>query len=92
MIYGNVHNDMIEQQIATLPRVLQSAIRFLKDTDLAAHAPGKFDIELDKIPMILQVLDLSTAQRDPAAGDPPKKYRCSVLSRRRSGTGRILQR
>lgn len=64
MIYGNVHNDMIEQQIATLPRVLQSAIRFLKDTDLAAHAPGKFDIELDKIPMILQVLDLSTAPRE----------------------------
>lgn len=64
MIYGNVNNEMIQQQIAVLPAPLQSAIRFLKDTDLASHDPGKFDIELDGVPMILQVLDLSTAPRE----------------------------
>lgn len=64
MIYGNVHNDRIEQQIAMLPKPLQSAVRFLKDTDLAAHEPGKFDLELDGVPMILQVLDLTTAPRN----------------------------
>lgn len=64
MIYGNVNNEMIQQQIAVLPAPLQSAIRFLKDTDLVSHDPGKFDIELDGVPMILQVLDLSTAPRE----------------------------
>ncbi len=64
MIYGNVHNAMVEKQIAVLPKALQSAIRFLKDTDLAAHEPGKFEMELDGVPMILQVLDLTTAPRE----------------------------
>lgn len=64
MIYGNVSNAMIDQQIAVLPAPLQNAIRFLKDTDLAAHEPGKFDMELEGVPMILQVLDLTTAPRE----------------------------
>ena len=64
MFYGNIHNTMIDQQIAMLPKALQSAIRFLKETDLASHEPGKFYIELDGVPMILQVLDLTTASRD----------------------------
>lgn len=64
MIYGNVNNAMFDQQIAVLPKALQSAIRFLKDTDLAAHEPGKFDLELDGVPVILQVLDLTTAPRE----------------------------
>ena len=64
MIYGNVNNKMIEQQIAVLPAPLQSAIRFLRDTDLASHDPGKFDLELDGVPMIQQVLDLATAPRE----------------------------
>lgn len=64
MIYGNVHNAMVEKQIAVLPKALQSAIRFLKDTDFAAHEPGKFEMELDGVPMILQVLDLTTAPRE----------------------------
>lgn len=64
MIYGNVHNAMLEQQIAILPKALQSAVRFLKDTDLATHEPGKFDIEPDGIPMVLQVLDLTTSPRE----------------------------
>lgn len=60
MIYGNVNNAMFDQQIAVLPKALQSAVRFLKETDLAAHEPGKFDLELDGVPVILQVLDLTT--------------------------------
>lgn len=64
MIYGNVHNAMFQRQIAVLPKALQSAIRFLKNTDLAAHEPGKFEMELDGVPMILQVLDLTTAPRE----------------------------
>ena len=64
MIYGNVNNAMIDQQIAVLPAPLQNAIRFLKDTDLAAHEPGRFDLELGGVPMILQVLDLATAPRE----------------------------
>ncbi len=64
MFYGNVTTPMFQQQIAVLPKALQSAIRFLKETDLAAHEPGKFDLELDGVPMILQVLDLTTAPRE----------------------------
>jgi YhcH/YjgK/YiaL family protein len=64
MFYGNVNNEMFEQQVAVLPAALQSAIRFLKETDLAAHEPGKFDIELGGVPMILQVLDQTTAPRE----------------------------
>lgn len=64
MFYGNVNNAMFEQQIAVLPEALKKAIRFLKETDLAAHEPGKFDIELDGMPVILQVLDLTTAPRE----------------------------
>lgn len=64
MIYGNVKNKKIEEQIAVLPKALQSAVRFLRDTDLANHEPGKFEMELDGVPMILQVLDLETAPRE----------------------------
>ena len=64
MIYGNVNNEFFEQQVAVLPKPLQSALRFLKNTDLANHEPGKFDIDLDGVPAILQVLDLSTAPRE----------------------------
>ena len=64
MIYGNVNNEFFEQQAAVLPKPLQSALRFLKNTDLANHEPGKFDIDLDGVPAVLQVLDLSTAPRE----------------------------
>lgn len=64
MFYGNVNNAMFDQQIAVLPKALRSAIRFLKETDLAAHEPGKFEMELDGVPVILQVLDLTTAPRE----------------------------
>lgn len=64
MIFGNVNNEFFDRQTAVLPAPLQSAIRFLKDNDLAAHEPGRFDIELGGVPMVLQVLDLNTAPRE----------------------------
>jgi YhcH/YjgK/YiaL family protein len=64
MFFGNVNSKMLEQQIAVLPAPLQSAVRFLKETDFAAHEAGRFEIELGGVPMILQVLDLTTAPRD----------------------------
>lgn len=64
MIYGNLYNNQFEKQLAVLPVPLQNALRFLKENDMAAHEPGKFDIELGGVPMILQVLDLQTAPRE----------------------------
>jgi YhcH/YjgK/YiaL family protein len=64
MFYGNVNNAMIEQQIAVLPTPLQSAVHFLKENDMINHETGRFEIELGGVPMILQVLDVTTAPRE----------------------------
>lgn len=64
MIYGNINSKHFDQQAAVLPKPLKNALRFLKETDLAAHEPGRFDIDLEGVPGILQVLDLSTASRE----------------------------
>ncbi len=64
MIYGNVNNPMFEDQAAVLPKALGAALHFLKETDLAAHEPGVFNIELGGVPVILQVLDLTTSPRE----------------------------
>ena len=90
MIFGNVNNEFFDQQIAVLPATLQSAIRFLKENDLAAHEPGRFDIELGGVPMILQLLDLNRSPRNFKAGDPPKEHRCPVPGCWRTGAGGIL--
>lgn len=63
MIYGNIKNKDFESQIAVLPPALAAAISYLKENDLASHEPGRFDIELGGVPMVLQVLDLATAPR-----------------------------
>ena len=64
MIYGNVNNPMFEDQAAVLPDALSAALHFLKETDLAAHEPGVFNIELGGVSVILQVLDLTTSPRE----------------------------
>jgi len=64
MIFGNIYKPMLDEQLAVLPSPLRSAIRFLKDNDMAAHEPGVFNIELDGLPVILQVLDLVTKDRE----------------------------
>ena len=74
MIYGNVNNEFFDQQAALLPAPLGAALHFLKETDLAAHEPGRFDIELDGVPMILQVLDLETSPREALRPEIHRKY------------------
>lgn len=74
MIYGNIHNPKLEQQIALLPPVLGECLRFLKKTDLAAHEPGKFDMEILGTPVILQVLDLNTSPRETLRPEIHRKY------------------
>ncbi|MDO4804669.1 MAG: YhcH/YjgK/YiaL family protein [Lachnospiraceae bacterium] len=74
MIYGNVNNEFFDQQAALLPAPLCAALHFLKETDLAAHEPGRFDITLAGVPMILQVLDLETAPRQSLRPEIHRKY------------------
>ncbi len=64
MITGNVKDKFFEQQASMLPKPLCDALHYLKDTDLANHEPGKFEINLGGVDMILQVLDQVTAPRE----------------------------
>ena len=61
MISGHIDTA---QELSILPLALQNAIRFLQQNDLAAHEPGRFEIDLDGVPVVLQVLDLQTAPRE----------------------------
>ena len=74
MICGNVRNEFCEQQAALLPAPLCAALHYLRDNDLASHEPGRFEIEIAGVPMILQVLDLSTAPRDSLRPEIHRKY------------------
>ena len=74
MICGNVRNEFFEQQAALLPAPLCAALHHLRDNDLASHEPGRFDIEVAGVPMILQVLDLSTAPREDLRPEIHRKY------------------
>jgi YhcH/YjgK/YiaL family protein len=74
MIYGSIYNEFFAQQAALLPPPLCAALHYLKDTDLAAHEPGRFEIELAGVPMILQVLDLETAPRESLRPEIHRKY------------------
>ena len=64
MIYGNINSPGFEDQAAVLPSLLGAVLHFLKDTDLQAHEPGVFDLELLGEKLILQVLDLKTSPRE----------------------------
>ena len=64
MIFGNIYNSRFAQQLALLPKPIQNALLFLKENDMAAHDPGVFNIELNGLPVILQVLDLKTSDRE----------------------------
>ena len=50
MIFGNVNNEFFDQQTAILPAPLKSALCFLKETDLAAHEPGRLRLTLEAFP------------------------------------------
>lgn len=64
MICGNIYNEMIETQLKTFPAAVQHAVRFLMTNDMNAYEAGKYDIAPGGIPMILQVIDQSTAPRE----------------------------
>ena len=74
MLYGNIYNEFFSSQLKLLPVPLASALRFLKDNDLTAHEPGKFDIQLEGVNMILQVLDLETKTRNELLPEIHRKY------------------
>ena len=64
MIFGNIHNEMIETQLLTFPEAMRHAVRFLMTNDMNAYEAGKYEIAPGGIPMILQVIDQSTAPRE----------------------------
>ena len=74
MLYGNIHNEFFSSQLKLLPVPLASALRFLKDNDLTAHETGKFEIQLEGVNMILQVLDLETKTRNELLPEIHRKY------------------
>lgn len=74
MIYGNLHSPMFLQETKLLPEILREALKFLKNSDLVSHSAGKFNIELCQVPVILQVLDLTTSPRENLRPEIHKKY------------------
>ena len=74
MLYGNVNNEFFETQLKLLPAPLAAAIKFLKETDLKNHEAGKFDIKLDGVDMILQVLDIETQPREKLCPEIHRKF------------------
>ncbi len=61
-------------ELSILPAPLQRALCFLRDNDLAAHAPGRFELDFDGVPVVLQVLDLETAPRETLRPEVHRKY------------------
>lgn len=74
MIYGNVNNEFFEQQAAILSKPLRDALHFLKTADLEHHEAGRFPMDLDGVPVILQVMDLTTAPREKLNPEIHRKY------------------
>ena len=69
MISGNIYE---KNRLELLPAPLRSAVEYLRTHDLAAHEPGRF--ELDGERMILQVLDLSTSPRETLRPEVHRRY------------------
>lgn len=74
MLYGNINNEFFNTQLKTLPAPLASALKFLSENDMNTHEPGKFDIELGGVNMILQVLDLETKRRTELLPEIHRKF------------------
>jgi YhcH/YjgK/YiaL family protein len=58
MIFGNIKS---EENISSYPKAIQKAIQYLKENDLVAMNPGRYELDGDN--MILQVLDVKTDDR-----------------------------
>lgn len=74
MLYGNINNEFFSVQLKLLPSPLASALQFLKDNDLNNHEAGKFDITLNGVDMILQVLDIETKERNKLLPEIHRKF------------------
>ena len=74
MLYGNIYNEFFAVQLKLLPSPLATALAFLKNHDLTAHETGKFDLTLDNVHMILQVLDLETKNLHELLPEIHRKY------------------
>ena len=74
MIYGNINNEFFEQQAAVLPKPLCEALHYLKGLDLGNHEVGHFPVEIGGVPMILQVMDLTTSPREDHYPEIHRKY------------------
>lgn len=74
MITGNIYSSSFEEQIKIMPKPIQDALRFIKKTDFQNHQLGAFPLELDGVPMILQVLSLDTKPRSELRPEIHRKY------------------
>ena len=74
MLYGNINNEFFNVQLQILPKPLASALQFLKNNDLTKHEAGRFDITLDGVNMILQVLDIETKTRNELLPEIHRKF------------------
>ena len=74
MLYGNINNEFFNVQLQILPKPLASALQFLKENDLTQHEAGRFDITLDGVNMILQVLDIETKTRNELLPEIHRKF------------------
>ena len=74
MFYGNINSEFYAQQAAVLPKPIRSALYYLKELDLVSHEVGAFPVEIDGVPMILQVMDLKTSPRETHDPEIHRKY------------------
>lgn len=74
MINGNIYNIFFEQQVNILPKPIQNALHFIKETDFSNHELGAFPLEINGVPMILQVLNLDTKPRGELRPEIHRKY------------------
>lgn len=69
MLTGNIHSA---EDISIYPQAIQRAIRYFMEHDLAAHEPGRFELDGDRL--ILQVIDQSTGPREALRPEVHRKY------------------
>ena len=78
MLTGNVFAN---EDLSVYPKAIQRAIRYYCEHDLAAHAPGRFALDGDRL--ILQVIDQDTAPARGAAARGAPQIRGRAVSRGR---------
>ena len=69
MLTGSIH---AAENWGVYPAAIRRALEFLKNNDLVAHEPGRFELDGDK--MILQVLDQTTSPREALRPEVHRKY------------------